>query len=215
MGTAALGCPPGRARRLLHAVAVHQAPRIDWNGASSACGKRSSGLTLSRSVSDEATRSIIRLAKSPLEAHMKPVIESTLLMILSVAACLSISCGGRSSSGLTTGPSAILNGGTLATANSYWAASNCAAKVELTADGGAITSVKDTSGTTYTNQGTWAALGSNGAEMTGTTVWIDQLTSISGSTSSGTFAGGVEVEDNGLQVSLGNCKFAVQSGQIP
>ena len=134
---------------------------------------------------------------------------------LSVLIPLATSCGGGSShTQNTVGPAAIINGVTLATVNSNWAAQNCSVKVELAANGEFRSDVRDTSGITTSSSGTWTPSGANSATTTGGGAWVDQLTNISGSTSSRAFSAGVGVYDT-YQQNLGTCTFTLQSGALP
>jgi hypothetical protein len=80
------------------------------------------------------------------------------IALLAVGLFLSACGGGYGGSNPTspTGPNAVLNGGTLATATSHWVSSQCKVQVELTTDYGFWSIVVDTSGTTSSGSETWA-----------------------------------------------------------
>lgn len=134
---------------------------------------------------------------------------AVLTLVISMIAC----GGGNSPNTNTLGPTAIINGSSLANAGSHWVSTGCAVKVELTSDGGFISAVTDTSGSTTMTSGTWTAIGSDGAATTGSSAWVDGLTNISGSTSSLAFSARVGVYD-GYQQNLGTCNFGLQSGGL-
>lgn len=145
------------------------------------------------------------------------------IALLGVVGAL-VSCGGVSganSPGNTIGPTAILNGPTVPTANSSWVASDCGVKVELTRDGGFVFAVTDTSGTTSGAQTTWSASGSSGASIVPVSgpdglAWVSTLANISGSTSSRSFSAGVTVVVIGFDTQyLGTCSFSLQPTTLP
>jgi|HubBroStandDraft_1064217.scaffolds.fasta_scaffold180658_2 hypothetical protein len=121
---------------------------------------------------------------------MKARLVTLGLLALGTSTSLLVACGGASSpkyTGPTAGPTAILNGPSTSSATSYWSSANCFLKVELGADGTFIGDV-NTDGTWTMTPGNWTASGSSSAGTTGNTVWIDALTSIEGSTYSGSFS---------------------------
>src|SRR5438477_3748380 len=152
-----------------------------------------------------------RLTKTKMKSRV-------LIAVMGVGAltALATCCGGGSHSqqGPTAGPTAILNGSTLATVNSHWVAQNCGVKVELAANGEFRSAVTDTSGTTHSSSGTWTASGTNSADTGGSFGWVNRLTNISGSTSSQTFSAGVDVYLN-YQQSLGTFTITLQPGGLP
>jgi hypothetical protein len=145
-------------------------------------------------------------------------------VLLAVGLFLSACGGGYGGSNPTspTGPNAVLNGSTLATATSHWVSSACKVQVELTSDYGFWSIVVDTSGTTSSGSETWAV----GPDPNSVTVgpgsgvagffWVSALTNITGSTSSQTFKAGVTVDDSSnTHQNLGTCTFALQQGKLP
>ena len=141
--------------------------------------------------------------------------------VFAVGLFLSACGGGYGGSNPTspTGPNAVLNGSTLATATSHWASSQCKVQVELTGDYGFWSIVVDSSGTTSSGSETWAV----GPDANSVTVgpgsgffWVSALTNITGSTSSQTFNAGVTVDDSSnTHQNLGTCSFALQQGKLP
>jgi len=138
-----------------------------------------------------------------------------------VFALLSCGGGGGGNNGanpaITSGPRAILNGSSLATATSYWISQNCSVKVAVAADGGLKATVTDTSGTTYTSGGTWTAADNNGLTVSesGGSVYLSRMSNISGSTSAGSFSAGLvfSVQSTGDQ-NIGPCTFSLQQGSF-
>lgn len=134
-------------------------------------------------------------------------------------------CGGYGTSSNTpppaTGPDAILNGGTLATATSHWVSTQCNVQVELTSDYGFWSIVVDNSGTKSSGSFTWAI----GPDPNSVTVgpgsglagffWVSALKDITGSTVSQTFSASVTVESQSTPQSLGSCTFALTQGNLP
>ena len=133
-------------------------------------------------------------------------------------------CGGGYGGGNTppaTGPNAILNGATLATATSHWVSSQCNVKVELNSDYSFWSIVTDTSGTTSSGSETWAV----GPDPNSVTVgpgsglggffWVSALKNITGSTSSQMFTASVTVETSSTPQSLGSCTFTLVQGNLP
>jgi hypothetical protein len=157
--------------------------------------------------------------------------QKRVLFWLNLALCLALaplltSCAGNGQSlsqnppGKT--PEDILNGNTLSTADSHWVAQNCSVQVELTADKGAWTVVRDTGGNTSSGSESWTqgsttdSVDIGPGSGLGGFFWISTLTSIRGSTLSKSFSAGVTVEDSTqTHQSLGSCSFTLQSGGLP
>jgi hypothetical protein len=118
--------------------------------------------------------------------------------------------------GPNTGPAAILNGSTLAAADSSWTSPTCSsAKLELTADDGLKYSIA-AQGVLATAQTSWSAFGSDGLQVScGTVLCIDSLSNISGSTCSQAFTAQVTVVSNGTNQSLGKCSFSLVNKPLP
>lgn len=144
------------------------------------------------------------------------------LPLLLLLAC-DLGCGGGS---VTTtmsqnGPAAIINGTSIATANSSWVASDCNLSVELTSDSGFAWVVGTISGSHSTGQATWLPSGTDGAVINFSTglggfVWPTSLAHIAGSTSSKQFMADVTVNDStNTPQDLGTCSFGLQSGPLP
>ena len=114
-----------------------------------------------------------------------------------------------------SGPDAILNGASIATATSHWVSTHCGVQAELTSDYGFYSVVVDSAGTTSFSTETWA-VGSNANSITvgpGNGLvgffWISALGNITGSTSSQAFTASVTVQTGDTQQGLGNCTFAL------
>jgi len=133
-------------------------------------------------------------------------------------------CGGGYGGGNTppaTGPTAILNGATLATAATHWVSAQCNVQVELTTDYGFWSIVVDSSGTKSSGSETWAV----GPDPNSVTVgpgsgqagffWVSALKNITGSTASQIFTASVTVETQSTPQSLGSCSFALVQGNLP
>jgi hypothetical protein len=108
--------------------------------------------------------------------------------LLGLGLFLSACGGGYGGSNPTppTGPSAILNGATLATATSHWVSAQCNVQVELTSDYGFWSIVVDTSGTKSSGSQTWA-VGPDPNSVTvgpgsglGRFFWVSALRNITG-----------------------------------
>jgi hypothetical protein len=132
-------------------------------------------------------------------------------------------CGngsGNSSNSSCTGPNtgnaAILNGSTLAGADSSWAAPSCSsAQLELTTDGGFKYSLA-AGGVLATAQTTWSPLGDDGLQVScGNVLCVTSLTNISGSTCSQAFTAQVTIVSNGTSDNLGKCSFSLVSKPLP
>jgi hypothetical protein len=131
------------------------------------------------------------------------------------------SYGGSNPIPPTTGPDAILNGATLATATSHWVSAPCNVQVELTSDYGFWSIVIDNSGTKSSGSFTWAV----GPDPNSVTVgpgsglggffWVSALKNITGSTSSQMFTANVTVETQSTPQSLGSCTFTLMQGNLP
>ena len=152
--------------------------------------------------------------------HTMLLLRSAVLLALGL---LLSACGGGDGFVhiLPTGPNAVLNGDTLATATSHWVSSQCTVQVELTSDHSFWSIVVDTSGTTSSGSETWA-IGPDPLSVTvgpGSGVagffWVSALTNINGSTASQTFTAGVTVKSSNTPQNLGNCTFALQQGRLP
>ncbi|HTS34395.1 MAG TPA: hypothetical protein VMH04_01920 [Candidatus Solibacter sp.] len=138
--------------------------------------------------------------------------------LLIALSSLVVACGGGDSSMNQNmiGPSAILNGSSLAGSNSYWAASNCPVKMELAADNGFVYWAADRTGTISEGYTTWSPSGDSSLSTGGGTfLWIASVGKIEGSTSSKVFAADVLVTDatNTSQLYPG-CSFSLQVGQL-
>src|SRR5580692_7459638 len=144
------------------------------------------------------------------------MVECSRYISLAIALTLTVvvtACGSGSGNKVqnTIGPTAILNGASLAAATSHWGSGPCSVKVELTADGGFISAVTDMSGITYTTSGTWTASGTSDATSN---TPVNQLTGISGSTASQSFSATQVGVFLSYQQSTGPCGFALQDGVI-
>lgn len=146
------------------------------------------------------------------------------LAALLTSGLLLAACGSYNGNSTTTGssgPTAILNGATLATANTHWVSQACNVQVELTADGGFWSIVADISGTTTSMNNTWTigstpnniTIGPGSGEASFT--WVSSLTNISGSTSSKSFSAGVTtLSGSDIQSNLGSCEFTLSNGGL-
>jgi hypothetical protein len=140
-----------------------------------------------------------------------------LLGLLGLGLFLS-ACGGGSGGSNTspqTGPDAILNGATLATATSHWVSTPCSVQAELTSDYGFLSVVTDDAGATTMASEEWA-IGTNQASVTvGPALglkgafWISALDNIARAVSSQTFTANVVVETESTPQSLGSCTFTL------
>jgi hypothetical protein len=126
-------------------------------------------------------------------------------------------CGGGGNSMTTatptSGPTAIFNGATLATATTHWAASNCTVQIELSSDFGFWSKVVDRSGKSSSARQTWAT-GPDSASLTsgpGTGVvgfyWVSSMTGISRPAGSQSFTASVTVQTGSTRQGLGSCTF--------
>lgn len=155
--------------------------------------------------------------------------RSTLRLVSTlVLGMLLSSCGGSSGSSNTggnnssaqAGPSAVLNGASLASATTHWVSAQCHVQAELTSDSGFWSVVVDTSGTTSSGSETWTI----GPDKNSITVgpgsglkgffWISALGEISGSTSSKVFTANVVVETSSNVQNLGSCTFTLAQGAL-
>lgn len=145
-------------------------------------------------------------------------------MLVLVVVAVMAGCGGGSNgnnngkSGI--GPTAVVNGGTLASATSHWVAQNCALQVEIAQDHGFISVVTDTSGTTTSETLTWTLFANTGLTTAGGGgaqgfFWITSMTGMTGSTASGHFSSTVTVMDSsGTSQTLGPCAFSLEPGRL-
>lgn len=116
------------------------------------------------------------------------------------------------------GPSAIVNGTSLAFAKSHWKSTNCSVQVELSSDYGFYSVVVAKTGTTTSITGHWAT-GPDANSLTtdissglAGSLWVSTLKTITGSTVSQTFTANVTVQPN--TQALGNCIFVLVQGPL-
>jgi len=120
----------------------------------------------------------------------------------------------------TSGPEAVLNGSTIATATSHWVSTQCRVQVELTSDYGFFSVVVNSAGTTSSGSFIWTpgsqpnSVSVNGSSGLKGFSWVSELLNISGSTSSNAFTADAVVESNATPQSLGTCTFALAQGTL-
>lgn len=117
-----------------------------------------------------------------------------------------------------SGPGAVVNGASLATAKSHWRGTNCGIQVELSSDYGFDSVVVDTSGKTSAGNGHWA-VGPDAKSLTTDLgsglvgfLWVSSLRTITGSTASQGFTANVVVGPNSQ--TLVGCNFMLVQGGL-
>ncbi|MDT8066633.1 MAG: hypothetical protein ROO76_00565 [Terriglobia bacterium] len=155
---------------------------------------------------------------------------NSLPIIVFVAALCLGGCGGTPESSNTnlrtapnTGGYAILNGSTLSGATSHWESAECKVKLELASNYWMIYSVDGVGSSTATvGAVTQWSVGSTDKDVAVPlpdppmfAYYLTGITSIDGSTSSGSFKAGVKILETASGTQVYPCAFVLQSGPIP